>query len=235
MGCMTIPLFFWLLALALDASLFLLLLRRSPSPMRWLIGYKIVASLILLLVRGDPFAPPSWNYVWAYAAYTYGLAGLICWTIQSLAHFEPLAVRFALLLSLLMAVGSIYCAPPMDLTVTLLRAADRLCWLAPTALILWGIFEPPAQVSRRESFTYSGFALWCSGELIRSFAKLAGLVTLKAAVLYPLAVTAWILAEMQLVPVMKKRPISVKLLCTENGLLTANDGRAYRMAKMRRK
>jgi len=206
---MSAPYFFWLLAAGLDASLFLLLLRRRRTPLHWLIGFKLVSHIALFSVRANPAA-----YLWTYCAYTWILSAVVCWNIQALARFEWLAFRCAILVSICGAAVSIQCQDPgLPTLIFALRTLDRLTWLAPLSLLLYGYIEPPVQVSVRARVQYLGFAFWAVAGIMKSFAILSGLggSWYFASMAYPLAPICWITACLLDEPIARKPVQSVKI------------------------
>jgi hypothetical protein len=170
------------------------MVKRPGRALFWLFSYKVACHAVLLSLYGGRY------YVAAYGVYIGGLAILICWTLCSIAYFDGSGVYYCLLFSVLGSVLSIYASPQAPLVTMLLQAYSRLCWLAPASLLLWGILDPPPQVSRRTTFLYLGFVVLICWELLASFSMLAGLHRATRSYLYPFCCIIWIIALMQREP-----------------------------------
>jgi hypothetical protein len=198
---MSFPVFIWLSAFCLDVGLLALMLYRRPVNGRALIVlfvYKVACLHPLLFLFRDQATLPGWTtYAILYCVTRWIQAALICWVLFSLAYYATQPLYYAALLSLTAAVVSMYCAEPAPFGTLLMQAADRLCWLAPASFLIWGMIDPPPRISRRNTYLYIGFVVLIAGELVLSFAHLAGLRTSLAAVLYPVVALTWMIALMQ--------------------------------------
>jgi hypothetical protein len=189
----------------------------------YLFAFRVGSHIGLFVAYGD-----AKTYLIAYCLFTYIQAALFCWALESLAFYRRSALYYCILFSFLAAVVSMYFAPQASFVTLVLQAANRLCWLAPTSFLVWGIIDPPPQVSRRTTFLYLGFVIWIVSQFLTSFSQLANLTVLwqgvhTSDVLYLVAATAWTIGLTSKEPELSLARLPAELQGIVNSLLSTRD------------